>query len=237
MRAAMRTGALLTLAMAMMLNVAAATDFSGLLPAINGFLAQGQQDDKGSPSPSADSKDPLVLGARTLPFFQPVKVPGEGDGKDDFINDGKDDFINGGKDKNKWQPDWAAAAAAAVGLAVTTITWAHPPRPFTTTTSPPFSLTPTVPTPTLPTPSITSPTLSSPSPLPPIPTTTPPLPPPPPRLPPPPPHTPPPPPPPRLPPPPPHTPPPPPLPAPLPLPPSSSAHLKIPASAPAAAPP
>ncbi|GFH23345.1 hypothetical protein HaLaN_20944, partial [Haematococcus lacustris] len=52
----------------------------------------------GSPSPSADSKDPLVLGARTLPFFQPVKVPGEGDGKDGFINDGKDDFINGGKD-------------------------------------------------------------------------------------------------------------------------------------------
>ncbi|KAL6756083.1 hypothetical protein V8C86DRAFT_3097613 [Haematococcus lacustris] len=83
----MRTAALVALAMAMVLDVAAATDLSGSATS-SPSSSTTKTNNNGLPNP-------LVLAIQTLPFFRPVDVAGDDKGKvDPFDGDkGKGKFI------------------------------------------------------------------------------------------------------------------------------------------------
>ncbi|KAL6750567.1 hypothetical protein V8C86DRAFT_3030946 [Haematococcus lacustris] len=68
--------ALVALAMAMVLNVAAATDLSGSATSSPSSSTTKTNNDNGLPNP-------LVLAIQTLPFFRPVNVAGDDKGKVD----------------------------------------------------------------------------------------------------------------------------------------------------------
>ncbi|GFH16172.1 hypothetical protein HaLaN_12543 [Haematococcus lacustris] len=76
MRAALRTAALVALAMAMVLDVAAATDLSGSATSSPSSSTTKTNNGNGLPNP-------LVLAIQTLPFFRPVDVAGDDKGKVD----------------------------------------------------------------------------------------------------------------------------------------------------------